>query len=121
LHKLLTGKKTSAQLERLIGSRIYLEDNVISKTFNNIITNSLLFIDVLLFKKYLAQPLGIRMHAQKLEYIAINVSYHALNSKEEYKSDKKLAKLFASSLTFIESDVQNFDGSYREILLDNHS
>ena len=57
--KILTGNKTSAQLEKLIGSRIYLEDNLISKTFNNSITNSLLFIDILAFKHYLKQEKGI--------------------------------------------------------------
>ena len=119
--KILTGNKTSAQLEKLIGSRIYLEDNVISKTFNNIITNSLLFIDVLAFKHYLKQEQGIRLHAQELEYIAINITYHALNSKEKNKNDKKLAQLFASSLTFIDGEAQSFDGSYRNKLLHNFS
>lgn len=121
LGKLFVGKNTSVQLENLIGSRVYLEDNVISKTFNSIITNSLLFIDILLFKRYLSQPKDIRSYAQKLEYLAINVTYHALNSKEGSKSDRKLAKLFANSLTFIDSELQSFDGSYRDILLHNQS
>ena len=119
--KILTGNKTSAQLEKLIGSRIYLEDNLISKTFNSIITNSLLFIDVLAFKRYLKQERDIRLHAQELEYIAINITYHALNSKEKNKNDEKLAQLFASSLTFIDGETQNFDGSYRNKLLHNFS
>ncbi|MCJ7465132.1 MAG: LETM1-related biofilm-associated protein [Maribacter sp.] len=121
LGKLFTGNKTSSKLEKLIDTRVYLEDNMISKTFNSIITNSLLFIDVLLFKHYLTQPIDIRQHAQKLEYIAINITYHALNSKEKNKSDEKLAQLFASSLTFIDSDAQKFDGTYREVLLNNDS
>src|SRR5690606_33954653 len=53
INRLLTGKKASAKLEMLVNSRIYLEDNLISKTFNSTITNSLLFIDVLTFKRYL--------------------------------------------------------------------
>ncbi len=121
LNKILTGKKTSSQLEKLIDSRVYLEDNVISKTFNSIITNSLLFVDVLLFKRYLKIPFQIRLHAQLLEYLAINVTYHALNSKEKNRSDERLAQLFASSLTFIDSAANNFDGAYREKLLNNRS
>ena len=121
LNQLFTGKKTSSQLETLIDSRVYLEDNLISKTFNSIITNSLLFIDVLLFKRYLTEDQGIHQYAQQLEYITINITYHALNSKEKNKSDEKLAQLFASSLTFIDSEAQHFDGSYREKLMDNHS
>jgi len=121
LNKVLTGKKTSAQLEKLIDSRVYLEDNLISKTFNSIITNSLLFVDVLLFKRYLKIPANIRQHGQLLEYLAINVTYHALNSKEKNRSDERLAQLFASSLTFIDSTAENFDGAYRDKLLNNPS
>ena len=120
-NKILTGSKTSAQLEKLIDSRIYLEDNVISKTFNSIITNSLLFIDILTFKRYLTNTKGIREHAQNVENIAINVTYHALNSKEKSKNDERLAQLFAASLTFIDTEEQNFDGSYRNRLVDNFS
>ncbi|WP_281540522.1 LETM1-related biofilm-associated protein [Maribacter aestuarii] len=117
LGKLFTGNKTSSKLEKLLESRIYIEDNLISKTFNAFITNSLLFIDVLLFKKYLTDQRNIKKYAQKIEYLAINITYHTLNSKEQNKSDENLALLLASSLTYIESDIQNFDGSYREQLL----
>ena len=121
LNKILTGKKTSAKLEQLIDSRVYLEDNVISKTFNTVITNSLLLIDVLTFKKYLEGESNSKEHAQNLEHITINLTYHALNSKEKNKKDERLAQLFASSLTFIDSDQQNFDGSYRDKLIDQFS
>jgi len=118
-NKILTGSKTSAQLEKLIDSRVYLADNLISKTFNSIITNSLLFIDVLTFKHYLQEPERIRKHAQNLEYIAINITYHALSSREKNKNDERLAQLFEASLTFIDPEKERFDGSYREKLLDN--
>ncbi|MBU2976404.1 LETM1-related biofilm-associated protein [Zobellia sp. B3R18] len=121
LSKILTGSQTAAQLEKLIDSRVSLGDNLISKTFNSIITNSLLFIDVLLFKRYLCNSINIREQAQLVEYLTINITYHALSSKEKNKSDERLAQLFASSLTFIEIDSQNFDGSYREKLLENRS
>ncbi|MEA1786129.1 LETM1-related biofilm-associated protein [Arenibacter sp. GZD96] len=111
--KLLTGKKTSSQLEKLIDSRIYLEDNVLSRNFNSIITNSLLLIDVLTFKYYLEGGEALKTHAQELEYVTINITYHALNSKEKNKNDARLAQLFAASLTYIESESQHFDGSYR--------
>ncbi len=119
--KLLSGNTTAAQLEKLINSRVYLEDNLISKTFNSIITNSLLFVDVLLFKRYLHEPETIRNHAHRLEYIAINITYHALNSKEKNQNDERLGQLFASSLTFIDSSKEKFDGSYREKILANKS
>lgn len=121
INKILTGKKTSTQLEKLIDSRIYLEDNLLSKTFNSNITNSLLFIDILTFKKFLESEEEIRGHAQDLEYITINITYHALSSKERSRKDERLAQLFASSLTFIESSQEHFDASYREKLLNKYS
>lgn len=117
LGKILSEKKTSAQLEKLINTRVYLEDNVISKTFNSVITNSLLFIDVLTFKRYLNKEKDIKTRAKALEHITINITYHALNSKEKNKNDEKLAQLFASSLTFVDSHIDNFDASYRQKLI----
>ena len=119
LDKILKGNKSSAKLETLINARVYLDDNVFSKTFNNIITNGLLFIDVLTFKYYLEGGMDIRSHAQTLEYLVINIAYHALNSKEKNKADEKLSQLFESSLTFIDGQQQNFDGSYRAQLMSN--
>lgn len=121
LNKILAGSKTSKQLEKLINSRVYLGDNLFSLTFNRIITNSLLFIDVLTFKYYLSGGENIRTHAQILEYLTINVTSHALNSKEKNKTDERLAQLFASSMTFIDDEKQQFDGSYRVQLLNNSS
>jgi len=119
LNKILAGNKTSAQLEKLLDSRVYLDDNVISKTFNSIITNSLLFVDVLTFKYYLNGGMDIRGHAQLLEYLAMNIISHAFNSKEINKADEKLAQLFTSSLSFLDTDQKEFDGTYREKLMSN--
>jgi Asp-tRNA(Asn)/Glu-tRNA(Gln) amidotransferase C subunit len=117
--KLLTGNKTSAKLEKLLASRIYIEDNIFSKTFNSLITNSLLFVDVLLFKHYLNDVDDLKTKAEEIEYLAINITYHALSSKEENRKDNKLSQLLASSLTYINCAENNFDGSYRDRLLSN--
>lgn len=121
LKKLFVGRKTSNQLEKLIDTRVYLDDNIISKTFNSIITNSLLYIDILTFKRYLNTRDSIEEYAENLEYIAMNIIYHTLNSKEKNKSDHKLAHLFEASLTYIDSSEQTYDGSYREKILNNLS
>lgn len=119
LNKILASSKTSNQLEKLIDSRVYLDDNVFSKTFNRIITNSLLFIDVLTFKYYLKGGKNLRDYAQTIEYLTINVTSHALNSKEKNKKDERLAQLFTSSMTFIDGEKQKFDGSYRDQIMNN--
>ncbi|SEK38640.1 LETM1-like protein [Maribacter orientalis] len=117
--KLFTGKKTSAKLEKLMASRIYIEDNIFSKTFNSLITNSLLFVDVLLFKRYLNNIEDLKTKAEEIEYLAINITYHALSSKEQNRKDNKLSQLLASSLTYINCADNTFDGSYRDRLLAN--
>ncbi|MBM1107653.1 hypothetical protein JQC67_15965 [Aurantibacter crassamenti] len=121
LSKLFAGNKTSAKLEKLIDSRVYLEDNMLSKTFNSIITNSLLFIDVLTYKYHLTHESGTRQHAQLLEYLTINTTFHALNSKEINKKDERLAQLFEASLTFVDFEKNAFDGSFRKKLIANNS
>lgn len=117
LDKLLSGRTPSAKVEKLIDSRVYLEDNLLSKTFKNVITNSLLCLDVLLFKRYLTASVAIKVYAYNLEYLAIQVTYHALHSKQKNKNDEKLEQLFAASLSFINPEKQAFDGSYRDMLL----
>ncbi len=117
--KLFTSSKTSDKLEKLMASRIYIEDNIFSKTFNSLITNSLLFVDVLLFKHYLNDASDLKAKAEEIEYLAINITYHALSSKEKIRKDNKLSKLLASSLTYIRSQDHTFDGSYRDRLLAN--
>ncbi|MBT8297231.1 MAG: LETM1 domain-containing protein [Maribacter sp.] len=119
LSKLFTGNKTSDQLEKLLDSRVYLEDNVISKTFNSIITNSLLFIDVLAFKRYLKNDTAIKEYAENLEFIVMNIISHSLNSKEKNRNDDKLAQVFEASLTYIDGTTQTYDGSYRDKLVNN--
>tara|TARA_R110001592_G_scaffold38891_4_gene128100 strand:- start:2756 stop:3961 length:1206 start_codon:yes stop_codon:yes gene_type:complete len=117
--KLFSSKKTSAKLEKFMDSRIYIEDNIFSKTFNSLITNSLLFVDVLLFKHYLNDIEDLKTKAEEIEFLAINITYHALSSKEQNRKDNKLSQLLASSLTYINCAENNFDGSYRDRLLNN--
>lgn len=116
LNKILTGKQTESQLEKLIDTRIYLGGNVFNRAFGNSLTNSLLYVDVLIFRAYLLGYSPLMQHAQRLEYVTINIAYHALNSKETSKTDAKLSQLLASSLTYVNLNEANFDGSYRDLL-----
>ncbi|UOB17830.1 LETM1-related biofilm-associated protein [Abyssalbus ytuae] len=111
-------KNTSVKLEKLIHERVFIDDNIISKTFNKILTNSLLNVDILVFKKYLSGKVNDPvLHAKRLENIIINLTYHTLNSKEEKtKYDLQLVKLFESSLSYNSKDKRVFDGTYRDEL-----
>lgn len=121
LSKILSGKKTESQLEKLLDSRIYLDDNIFNRALGNSLTNSLLFIDVLIFGDYLKKGVYDLDYARSLEFVTMNIAYHALNSKEANKIDEKLIQLLDSSLTFIDLKHDKFDGSYRNLLKNNFS
>ncbi len=119
LSKILSAKRTEPQLEKLIDSRIYLGGNTFNRAFGNSLTNSLLFVDVLIFKAYLRGELSIVEHAKRLEYVTMNIAYHALNAKQTNKNDAKLIQLLASSLSFVDLSTEEFDGTYGDLLEQN--
>lgn len=109
--------ESSSKLEKLIHDRVYIDDTIIAKTFNKILTNSLLNVDVLTFRKFVSGGENIALHAKRLENIIINLTYHTLNSKEEKtKYDDELVKLFKSSISYNSKDERAFDGAYRDEL-----
>lgn len=117
LQKMLTGSKRTDQLEKLIDSRIYPEGNILSKILNPALTNSLLFVDVLTYHKYLTQPnSSTKAFAREMEYLVLNITYQALNSKRITPADERLRELFKSSITFLEISHFKEDDSYRELL-----
>ena len=116
LQKVLVGGKKLDQLEKLIDSRVYPEANLLTKIFNPTLTNSLLFIDILTYRQYLKDTLVSRNHASELEYLVLNITYEALDSKRKTASDDKLRELFQSSLTFLENPSFQEDFRYRDIL-----
>ena len=73
LNKIFSGSKTESQLEKLIDSRIYLSDNTFSRAFGNSLTNSLLYVDILIFMVYLRGNNNVMEHAQLLEYVTITL------------------------------------------------
>lgn len=116
ISKILSGSKTESQLEKLIDSRIYLGGNAFNRAFGNSLTNSLLYVDILIFRIYLQGKIPMMEHAQLLEYVTINIAYHALNAKETNEKDAKLIQLLASSLTYVNLDDAKFDGTYLDLL-----
>ena len=53
LKKMLPEASASHRLEEMIDERVQTNDNIISKNFSHILTNALLFMDVLAFRQYL--------------------------------------------------------------------
>ena len=79
--RLLAGRKTSHQLEYLLHQRISLNDNIITRAFNQMLTNSMLFTDVLNFREFLHGQRNLKDNEQRLEQIILNLSYHVIDAK----------------------------------------
>ena len=109
-----------SKLEKIIANRIKTNDNIISKNFSHILTNALLFIDVLAFKRFIETESFPKKYLKKIEEIIVSVVSIALNTKETKSNyDDLLQKLFESSVRYSkfeksakETSLQNIDFSY---------
>lgn len=91
----------SVKLEKIIDERIRTNDNFISKNFSHIVTNALLFIDVLAFQKYLIYGSIPEKYLKKIEEIVLSVISKALKLKtNKSQHDALLIKLFETSVRY---------------------
>ena len=117
LDKLLVGKKTTARLEKILHSRILIDQNIIAQNFSHIITNALLFIDVLSFEHYLSGEEDAVLYAERLETLINQVVYETLNSKRELgEYDILLLELVEASLRYHQAGKTNTISVYLELL-----
>lgn len=101
LTKLLPEDTPSQYLEKLISERVQTNENIISKNFSHIVTNALLFEDVLAFKHYLLNGTIPENYFKKLEEAIVSVVSLALKTKSHPgKYDDLLIKLFEASVRF---------------------
>lgn len=99
--KVLPASSPSQQLEEILDERIRTNDNIISRNFSHILTNALLFMDVLAFRQYLDNNELPEKYLRKLEETVMGIVAIALNSKEEKSHyDGLLIKLFESSTRY---------------------
>jgi hypothetical protein len=111
--KLFIGKSDSSMLERLIHDRVQIDDNVISRSFNKSITNSLLFVDVLTFDRYLWESIEPKSYAANLERIIIGTLYQSLNSKSKITDyDKQILDVIEASTSLPDLDIEIEDIIY---------
>ncbi|WP_420572700.1 LETM1-related biofilm-associated protein [Kordia sp.] len=100
--ELFLGKKKSFDLlESMINKRIAIDDNVITKNFNYFITNTLLFVDVLAYERYLEFGEVTDSYLRDLEATIETIIFAALDLKQEKtKYDESLIKLFEASFRY---------------------
>ncbi|WP_461534372.1 LETM1-related biofilm-associated protein [Sinomicrobium sp.] len=109
-NKLLTGNKGSSKLEKIIGNRVLFDENILTKNFNRIPTNMLLYIDALTYGQYLDGNENCMEYAGKFETYIINTIYRALDTKaEKNEYDEQLVKLFESSTRYTDTHYRQLE------------
>lgn len=99
--KILPDDSPSSTLEKIIDSRVQTNIDIISKNFSHIVTNALLFIDVLAFRQYLIHGKIPEKYLKKIEETIISIVSLALKTKStKSKYDDLLIKLFESSVRY---------------------
>lgn len=101
LKKVLESSSFSSKLEKIIHERVQTNEDIFSKNFSHVITNALLFIDVLAFKQYLEKGNVTEKYSTIIEDIVISIVSLSLKSKTGISPhDDLLAKLFESSVRY---------------------
>jgi hypothetical protein len=101
IKKILPEGTRSSRLEKVIDGRIQTNQNSISKNFSHIITNALLFIDVLAFHYYLKNNNLPNDYLKNIESDCIKIISFALNIKQNKSQyDELLVKLFENSIRY---------------------
>jgi len=99
--KMLPSESKAIQLEKTIDARVQTNDNLLIKNFSHIVTNALLFIDVLSFHNYLINKEITKGYVQKLEETIVGIVTLALTTKSNKSQyDDLLIKLFETSVRY---------------------
>ncbi len=99
----------SIHLEKIIDGRVQTNIDIINKKFSNILTNALLFIDVLAFQQYLIHEKIPEHYLIKIEETIINIVSLSLNTKSNKSNyDNLLIKLFESSVRYSKFSKLNY-------------
>lgn len=111
--KVLPNGAPSLNLEKIIDDRVQTNIDIISKNFSHIVTNALLFVDVLAFRQYLLHGSIPEKYLKKIEEAIISIVSLALKTKtNKSKYDDLLIKLFEASVRyskFSNVNVQNLE------------
>lgn len=101
LKKILPKNSISATLEKIIDERVQTNDSIISKNFSHLVTNALLFMDVLAFRQYLIHGEIPEKYLKRIEETIVNIVTLALKIKSKKSQyDDLLIKLFEASIRY---------------------
>ncbi len=104
----IISQSNSSKLEAIIRDRIQTNKDIISKNFSHIVTNALLFVDVLAFREYLVNDSISNKYIKNIEEIILSVVTLTLKVKtKKSQHDDLLIKLFESSVRYSKFSVDS--------------
>lgn len=107
--KILSNKSNSLNLEKHIDERVQTNIDIIKKQFSHVLTNALLFLDVLAFQYYLKNNSIPEKYFKKIEETIISLVSLALKTKSnKTKYDDLLIKLFEASVRYTKFSSNEF-------------
>lgn len=109
LQIILPKNSQSKNLEDVINNKIQTNENIISKNFSHLITNALLFVDVLAYNQFLIKGSVPENYLKQIEETIINIISLALKNKsDKSEHDDLLIKLIEASVRYTKfSEVSN--------------
>lgn len=110
IHKILPSENSFQKLESIINDRLQTNDNIVTKNFTHMVTNAMLFIDVLAFEFYLKNntiSIDFFKEVERKCMAIILYSLNIKNHKSEY--DNLLLKMFENSLRYSKISKINKD------------
>lgn len=97
----LISSSKNIKLERLLDDRVQTNKDIISKNFSNIVTNALLFVDILAFKLFLAEGEIPEKYVKRIEEMIMSIVSLSLQVKiNKSSNDDLLIKLFEASVRY---------------------
>ena len=110
LRMVLPDANSYQKLESIINERLQTKDNIVTKNFTHMVTNAMLFIDVLAFEYYLKNThisLDFFKDLERKCLALIMLSLNVKINKSEY--DLMLLKMFENSLRYSKISTINSD------------
>jgi len=109
LYKFSISQSPSDVLEHILSARLQESNPVLKKNESAILPYSMLFIDVLAFRKYLISENDIKFYEHELESAIVNFCFLALKSKQEKDEfDLQIIEQIESSTAYLTNqDHQN--------------
>lgn len=102
-------KKSYSLLEKMIYNRIQIDDNFISKSFNNFLINALLMVDVLGYQNFLKDENGIKDYVVNLESALETIVFSVIDNKSnKTEYDDNLIKLIEGSIRHKNSELPSY-------------